>query len=333
MNLAQGYTLRVSVKILGKAPISGLESEPSIDVDEVRVTVKQRGRFLVLSANSFATESDAEAFLPRLKGGLWNLALEHNIGFIPYFERREITRPEDPIAAARNLAKSFGRTVEEPVQPVHGLTEEEGSTIFRSDENIRFIGMGDVSAHVSTAWVTAAETLARGIEKAGAAVKEADSDLATAFDLYLSSFYETSIRARFLTLIMALEVLAPVTEKHSVAVQLLDDLQKVIGERLAAEADVEARDALEALQRETEFRKETSIRRRLRRLVLDEAPLIAAERQAFAKKVVAAYDLRGAVVHAGRGDSKGLADANDTALDAVKMLLRSRLGLIAFPVQ
>lgn len=333
MTTSPGYTLRVSVRTLGKTPVAGLETEPTIDVGPIHVTVKQRGRFLVFSAGDFASETDAEAFLPRLKGGLWNLAIEHNIAFIPFFERRDITRPEDPYAAARNLAKNFGQTVEEPVQPVHGLTEEEGYVIFRSDENIRFLGLGDMTAHVSTGWAHVKGTLAAGIEQVRGFTDEADANLATAIDLYLSSFYESSIRARFLTLVMALEVLAPVIEKHSAAVQLLIDLQKAIDTRLVGETNPEARDALQALRRETDFRKETSIRRRIRHLVLQEVPLCDIDREALARRVVAAYDLRGSVIHKGAVNPHALAEANETVLQTVKLLLRSRLGLAAVPAQ
>jgi hypothetical protein len=289
--------------------------------------VKQRGRYLILQAGDFDSEDDAEAFLPKLKGGLWNLALEHNIAFIPYFERRTISRYPDPEVAGRNLAKLFKGEVIEPVKPVHGLAEEEGYSIFQSSENIRFIGFGDVTASVSTGWARVAATLITGIEHVQPMADETDGDIATAVDLYLASFYETSIRARFLTLMMALEVLAPVSEKHPAAVELLTALHTSIDERLVVEVDREARDALEALCRETDFRKETSIRRRIRHLVLNEVPLSDAELQALAKRVVAAYDLRGAVVHTGAVDPQALAEANETALDTVKRILRARLGL------
>lgn len=327
------YTLRVSVKTLNKNSVGGLESEPSIEFDQIRVRVKMRDRFLVLSAGDFASESDAEAFLPRLKGGLWNLAIEHNIAFIPFFERRDITRSMDAYATARNLAHSFGLTAEEPVQPVHGITEEEGYTVFRSDEGIRFLSMGDCTASVSTGWVNVERTLSIGIRQVRQSSAVEDADLAIAIDLYLSSFYESSIRARFLTLVMALEVLAPVTEKHSAAVQLICDLHKAIDKRLEDEVDPEARDALEALLRETDFRKETSIRRRIRCLVLSDTSLDDDHRKSLAKKAVAAYDLRGSVVHSGATSPDKLTEAYETALHVVKLLLRSRLGLSEKPLQ
>jgi len=72
------------------------------------VTVKQRGPFLILLARDFASEAEAETFLPQMKGGLWNIAIEHNIAFKPCFERRTITRSGDPEQAARNLPSHSG---------------------------------------------------------------------------------------------------------------------------------------------------------------------------------------------------------------------------------
>lgn len=78
---------------------------------------------------------------------------------------------------------------------------------------------------------------------------------------------------------------------------------------------------------------QTSIRRRIRQLILQEAPLSDIDRKALAKKVVSAYDLRGSVVHTGTIEPNTLAEANETALHAVKLLLRGRLGLAAAPAE
>jgi hypothetical protein len=321
------YTLRVSVRMLEKESILGLDSEPSITIGAIRITVKQHGPYLVLQAENFDSESNAEAFLPHIKRGLWNIAIEHNIAFSSYSERRDITRPENPEVAARNLAKSFGMIVTEPVQPVHGLTEEEGYTIFPTNENIRFLSLGDCTGHVSQAWEAVEKTLRESLQKSKSGVDKLDNALSIAIDLYLSHFYEASIRARFLTLMMALEVLAPVTEKHPEVVKILADFQKAIETQISNTTNLETLDALEALRREINFRKETSIRRRVRSLVLNEAPLDESSRRNLAKKIVAAYDLRGTVVHTGAIDQQILSEANDTVLQTVKLILRVRLGL------
>lgn len=325
----QHFTLRTAVKTLSEEPIAGLEPGAGFQAGSVRVSINQHGRYLVLKASDFASEKEAEEFIPRIKAGLWNLALEYNIAFIPDFERREITRSADREAAGRNLGATFGVA---DLGPVHGLTNEGGIVIYRSDEQIRFLDIGDITARGSTHLNHVIRVLTEGIEGYRENSHLTEEPSTTAFDLYLSHFYERSIRARFLTLVMTLEVLAPVTEKHVVAQELLTRLRDEIDIRLAEITDEEARDSLEALRRELEFRKETSIRRRVRRLILDEAPLDKPSRQTLAKQVVWAYDLRGALAHSGSVDSDELYKAHDIALNAAKLILRARLLGLARPL-
>src|SRR5262245_34063315 len=207
------YTLRVSLNVLGQEPIKGLEAEPSITVGQITVTVKQRRDLLILLAGDFDSEAEAEAFLPQIKTGLWNIAIEHNIAFVPHFERRRIRQQADPEQAARN---HFGVLIG-PVKPAYGFSEEQGYTIFRSEENICYFSAGDVHVSLTTGWDSVSKTLAEAIRNARQGTNGQEA-LSTAVDLYLAHFYETSIRARFLTLIMCLEVLAPRPKRHPIAV-------------------------------------------------------------------------------------------------------------------
>jgi hypothetical protein len=129
---------------------------------------------------------------------------------------------------------------------------------------------------------------------------------------------------------MCLEVLAPISERHAIVVEVLSEFKRKVKVQVEA-SQGEERAALESLLREIDFKKETSIRRRVRSLMLAEAPLANDARTGLAKKVVEAYDLRGSVVHTGAIDSRALSEANETALKAVKLLLRARLGLAQQP--
>lgn len=322
------FTLRVAVKTLGEEPVAGLEPNAGFQVGVVRVTINQKGRYLILKADNFATELDAEKFLPRIKLGLWNLALQYNVAFISDFEKRDITRSFDPIKAGKNLASSFGVP---DIGPVHGLADEGGFAIFPSNENIRFFGIGDASGRSFTQMSDVVRVLVEGIERVEPSTISADDAFCTALDLYLSQFQEVSIRARFLTLMMALEVLAPITEKHTVTQKLLSELNQKIDIERSVCLDEDSLDALAALQNELKFRKETSIRRRVRRLILDEAVLDQEEKATLAKKVVRAYDLRGKLAHTGFVSSSDLHEAHDIAFSTVKLILQARLGLITPP--
>lgn len=320
------FTLRISVKTLGEKPVTELVPDAGIQVGCIRVLINQRGRYLVLQARDFATEQEAEKFLPRLKVGLWSLALQYDIAFIPDFEKIVITRSPDPENSGRYFSEHFGM---HGIGPVHGLANEGGYSIFRSEENIRFVIFGDASARASVRLADVKRVLTEGVEHAAPLAVYTDDAFATAFSLYLNHFSEVSIRARFLTLMMAVEVLAPTAEKHAVAQKLILELQEKIDAQILVTPDSEAHDALEALRRELEFRKETSIRRRVRHLVLEQASLDEAARNILAKEVVWAYDQRGALVHTGSANMQDMHKAYFIALKVIKLILRVQLGLPA----
>lgn len=317
---AEKWTLRLSVLLLEEKSVLGLEAEPTFKAGPVKITAKLRSGHFVLEANDFDSEATALAYASQLMVGLWNLAIDRHISFVPYFEQRRITRAADPEQAGRNLSSQFDLPY---TGPVHGLTEEAGITVYRSDEHIRFVSMSG-TGYSTSPWALVEQALGEGI-RLGATCGPLSSDLETALDLYLAHLSETSIRARFLTLIMALEVLSPVTEKHPVAVALLSDFADRVQAKLDDASDADTRDALQALTREIGFRKETSIRRRVRQLILDIAPLPDSESQEFAREVVHAYDLRGALTHTGHVDDLALGNAYAVALKATKMVLKARL--------
>lgn len=318
---AEKWTLRLSVKLLSEKSVSGLDAEPTFQVGTVQVTAKERAGHFILLASDFDSEADAVAYIPHLQAGLWNVAVDRNIAFVPYFEQRYITRTDDPEQAARNLNKQFSLSY---TGPVHGLTEEAGVTVYRTGENIRFISM-NATGYVSTPWTMVEKALSEGIQLGNVVSDQTNPRLATALDLYLAHLSESSIRARFLTLMMALEVLAPVAEKHAEAVVLLQDFAATVQAKLNTTLDDDACDALQALLREIDFRREISIRRRVRKLVLDVAPLSEPELSELARKVVDAYDLRSSLVHTGTVDVQALGDAYAVALNAIKLILQVRL--------
>lgn len=318
------YTLRVSVKLRGEKPILGLEELRTIALGQATVSVRFRNPYLILRAGEFISEREAEEFLPSIKRGLLHVAIKYNLAFRYQFERREITRAKDPVAAALNVSKTF--SIDEPMEPLHGLTDEEGYVVLRNDENIRVITMGTPTLTVSTPWEAFSQALAEGAQTVAPPPDRMDAKLSTAIDLFLSNFYESSARARLLTLVTCLEVLAPTLERDPVVVKAIADFKETIAAH-AKEANRDQREALADLENEISFKKETSIRRRVRALVMSEAPLPDSIRAEFAKEVVASYDVRSALVHNGLIAAPDLHTALDTALRAVKLLLSARLGL------
>ena len=317
------YTLRVSAKTPHASSITGIDTPVEVALGGRRATFVLQHRNLIVRIADFATESEAEAFLPRLRAGLWNIALVRNVPFILEHGRGDITYADDPMQAGKNLARSFGLADD---SPVHGLGNSGGYTVFRTDQNIKFFAGGEASGYVSSPFDVLAPLFVEAVSTCEDGVIS-ETKTATAISLYLGQFLETSMRARLLTLMMVLEVLAPDLPKHESAVAMLEKMTFDIDKRLREDINEEERFALESLQREFDFRKETSIRRRIRELVTTGAGLAHADRNQLAREVVRAYDLRGRIVHTGVASDDDVYAAHDTNFHTVKALLRGRLGL------
>lgn len=317
------YTLRVSVKTASRAPISGIEEPIDIRVAGRPAVFRLRNRHLIVRISGFATESDAESFLPRVQAGFWNIALVKHVAFVPEFRRSDITFAQNPVEAGKNLARDWGI---DDSSPVHGLGNEGGFAIFRTDQNIWFMGGGEMTASTSLPFDQVAPVFGEAVDIADSVAID-DPKFSTAMSLFLGQFFEFSMRARLLTLMMVLEVLAPDMPKHKVALEMLEQLSKDIDDRLRICTDQEEHIALESLKREFDFRKETSIRRRVRELVMSDAGLRYCDRQQLARDIVRAYDLRGKMVHTGIAEEQEVNTAFETVFQVTKALLRGRLGL------
>ena len=317
------YTLRVSARTLETSSITGIETPVQLHLAGKPATFVMQHGNLIVKISGFATEAEAEAFLPRIHAGLWNITLVQNLPFVLEQGRGDITYANDPVEAGKNLARGFDL---EDDAPVHGLGSAGGYAIFRADQNIKFFACGEASLHTASAFATLAPLLEEAVTECDERVLT-DTKIATAISLYLGQFLETSMRARLLTLMMVLEVLAPDLPKHEAAVAMLQKMMLDIKKRLLEDIDEEERVALESLQREFDFRKETSIRRRVRELVRTGVGLAHVDRSQLARDVVRAYDLRGTIVHTGVASDDDVNTAHDTIFHTVKALLRGRLGL------
>jgi len=177
------------------------------------------------------------------------------------------------------------------------------------------------------------DRLAPHIERAlnldGLQLAYTDERLRLAFELWTAYHREHSLRAKFLTLVMALEVLSPPISKHEVAIAFTDRWN---AELTAAMQDFargsDEHDALESLRREVCFRRDRSIRGALRAHVLNVVNQCEPESGTrIAALAVRAYDLRGALVHEGRLGSADLSEGHQAARESVRALLLAMLGI------
>ncbi|SDE30750.1 hypothetical protein [Belnapia rosea] len=311
------YTLRVSIKVQGEKPIAGLESSPTIEVNRIVVTIKQNWPQLILSAHGFQSEIDAEDFLEKVKLALFNLAVKFNIAYRHNFPRNPINYFDGPIALSAHLANILGARS----ASIDGVAEAEGYSIYESEKKISFIDFQPGNLTTSIGWISAQASLLEGLQ---ATPRLIDPKTAIARDLYLASYYETSQRARFLTLIMCLEVMAPRPKRHQKLIDALRCFRSGLN-KLRVNSSKEEEREIEGVLSQIGFSEEQSIKLRIQSLVRSEVPLDISGKEALAERMNTAYKVRSNISH--NGDDPNLPNVFDDVLQAVKLVLTTRLGL------
>jgi hypothetical protein len=156
-----------------------------------------------------------------------------------------------------------------------------------------------------------------------------DERLKLALELWSDYHKERSLRAKFLTLVMALEVLAPPAAKHNIAQAVVDRWDRELTSDLQQYAkESEEYEAIDSLRREIAFRRERSIRSRIRNHIIEVVGGVNAEKaRQTAQMAVRAYDLRGSLVHTGTLEAAQLSDGHSAALQALRTTLLATLGM------
>ena len=323
-NMPGDYVLR----LLFDTPagtISGLESPVTESLDGLRFTLSaNREARYELRVDGFDSNEDALRFIPRVWLGLVWLLLNRHIPFAVSLDPLEITYAKDPVAAAKNLGLSVGR--------VDGLVSGEGPIVQRKGQEIRRLTMGQATLSVSTPASLVLPFLKEGLGTRDAEQLFQDNSLRTAVDLYSGQFSERSLEGRLLTLSMALEVLAPKIDKHPIALKLLTELQqRILQLRNSGGMDGDEEASLEALERELLFRREASIRSRIRSLAVSVGFGTAEEKQELVRSALRAYDARSVLLHEGRLDPQKLSRAHEDAQAVIRAVFRSRLEPVVRP--
>jgi hypothetical protein len=246
------------------------------------------------------------------------LMLEKGSAFSGSMDPQPVTYPEPTGKIPGGLGKGF-----------EGLADGDAPTIYPSDKNVGFLTTGRPDVRITTPADQALVSVLKGFRTDAAAQLFADERVRTAVDLYSAALFEQSPAARLLTLSMAFEVLAPVTPKHQIVQSLISTWNVSIESAKAANTgDATALAALESLERELLFRRESSIRGRIRDFVIKElGGGSRAEQQA--RRAVSAYDSRSTLLHDGRLDAALLANAIEDFKAPLAEILLHRIGAVA----
>jgi hypothetical protein len=299
------------------------EYSETMVVGSLRMSLAKESGYHCLHIEGFESEENAKEFYDKIDSGLKYVTLNTGLSFLSEFELQKVKYTEDPEAGRANLSNSFNMEIEEPVD---ALIDGARPAIYLSEKSITKITGGDVTVTLSQSSEKFLELFAKTTEFKTAEKVENDEKFRSALELYSGHFLEATPRAKFLTLVMALETIAMPTKRTDNVLQLIDKWKKEADEELhRLNKDSDGYLSLESLSRELLFRKEDSIRRRVRNYVFKIAEIgnseIAAE---LAKTAVKVYDFRSALVHGRRIDKQELSDQLSKAKEIVLKVLTHR---------
>jgi hypothetical protein len=313
------YTLRLPFQIGEDRKLTELDEALESEVEGLRLRLENMSQHSVLTVEGFKSAEDAEAFLLRSMGGLYWAMLSQSLPFTANEELREVHHPEDPRRAAENY---FGPGTDFAIE---GMLDGSRPAVYPSGLKIVVTTAGVLNAEVGISAPQLLSSIQEGMLRTDVSALK-DDRVRIALELFRSHFFERSSEARLITLVMALESLAPPEDKHPIALELIDAWKIQLTERQSALAEeseeYDGLDALHGLLSQTK----ASITSQIRVLVRDtlgRAGFPDAEQRA--RRWVDVYKTRNKLAHNGRVDAAelhgALRDAKALAIDVLRIRL------------
>jgi hypothetical protein len=281
--------------------------------------------YWILQVTGFPTECAAKEFMPRAWAGLKWVLLQQGVPFTSEPELTSVIWCSDPEGFMERFGfdTPFDGAIADPSRPV---VYPCNSKLISSGSAVRFFQFIPHQLFLAS--------LAEGVSLPMSGSLFNDDKAKLALDLYNASYVEVTKNAQFLSLVMALEVMAPEQLRHQDAIGLLDEwkvqldakLNEVAARPEHSQAEGASRDRQEAIQSLQSLhgllKNNDSITSRVGKMVLQaydcEGMLNASERQQEAKQI---YRLRSKLVHDGFLRESELERGIESARQIVKHIL------------
>jgi hypothetical protein len=322
----KGYTLRFPFRLAAGQKFSNLDEPYVCEHSDLNLKLGEQSGLYFFSVGVFPDEEAGKAFIPKLWAGLMWALLHQGLSPEANLSPQDIRYSEDPCETARNVSKSLGLKGVK----LDGILDGSLPAVYSSDKVVRIFTGYPVSllsgfpADKTTAFIS--EVLVMPHPECVVT----NGKLKVALDLYNAFFRETSANARFLSLNMALEALAPSELKHQCVAEAIDRWVAE-GKKLqeAVQPDSEEWLAYDSLIREICFRKEKSIRSRIRNLVVSTLRASDPDAEILSRQTIQFYDLRSRLVHDGHVQGDGLDQAVTKMREIVFRVLRAKFLQVA----
>ncbi|MCI0559458.1 MAG: hypothetical protein MN733_13270 [Nitrososphaera sp.] len=175
------------------------------------------GQYYILKVYGFSRKAQAEAFVKSLGVGLMWAGAATRTGVRFDLDLQNVEYSRNPYKVARNI---YGHTTHGPVDAlIHG----DQTAVYRSDKKVLTITGRPASVTQGLPVDRFVSTLTEGSDLPNPTKVVDNEKIKTASELYSLSHFMTSLRARFLTQITALEILSE-QPYHPAHLQVLIDL-------------------------------------------------------------------------------------------------------------
>ena len=309
------YTLRFPFQVPEGKEIN-IENEICTRKDGLNFILNKQDRFYVLTVDGFDAEETASNYINNVWSGFMWLLLHKGLPLDAVFSVRNAVYYEDPEDAAKNIGLK---------DPVDGAVDGNSPSVFITDKKICKITAGEVSVSISYPAEDVLGFFFKGLEFQCSDKVIQNSKLKVAFELYGAFYTEVSANARFLTLVMAMEVLATETLKTELVLDLISKWKSEAKDALIGlDESSDDHASLDSLMRELMFRRSDSIRRQVRSLVSTALHNNGDEdAEETARKFLKIYDNRSKLVHTGQIEQAILSQSIQDGKVIVERVLKS----------
>jgi hypothetical protein len=302
----KGYILRFPFRLAPGQGFSKLDQPYDAECLGLSLRLGSQSGFYFFSVGGFPDEEAATRFIPKLWTGLMWALLHQGISPIAELSPQNIRYAEDPFAGGENISRSLGLKVDK----LDAILDGACPAVYGSDKVVKVMTSQDVNLVHGFAPDRTIAFINEALSLPRPEAVLSNTKLKVALDLYNAFFREASTNARFLTLSMVLEALAPSELKHQSALDAIgrwiDEIKEL--QKTAASGSEEC-EAYESLIREVGFRREKSFRSRIRSLVRLALGPSDPDAEALSREAVRLYDVRSSLVHDGHVPGEDLGQA------------------------
>ena len=323
------YTLQIPFQ-LGATHALNTADVKDVAYGDLHLDIVENEGVQLFRVSGFKTADEAEAFLPRVRGALLRLIVVKKLSLRMASGVQKVKLNEPPIDVRGN--PNFGDLFKIGWTHVDGFVDPSPVVAIPEHLRIMEVGAGSSSVKISMPVTSFLDYLAEGLSLPQSEQIAADERISLSIDLYAASLWETSQRARVISLATCLEALIEPERVVRAASEQIDRVLEVYDSArdLANEND-EQRRALDRMRSRLSGLKEESISESLRRLAASRAAEIGEAVNDARRNMTDAYGVRSKLLHDGHAPSDEIASAAEWLGKAVPAILGSFVAHAAKP--